>query len=475
MDNRPSSTIELEFALRLLGTGPGVVVAGLCVVLFLLSFLPRGRWLVICLMLYTSMFGSPDTQSAHVLISPFDQLRYVAQPLTMLFLVFLLVPALFSGGGARGKGLLGATLAFWLVEVVFGLHVMLSADFIRGSLAIIIYTTILAAMGYGLARWLRAVDDVHAAIRCIAWAGLLFVASTSVQLIINRHAVIFSNRLYAITGNPQHAALMLAICLLPVAFLFTSRRESVAMRVVWGAVAGLTVVMLIWTGSRTGALSATVGLGLTFRRRLGKFILAGIVVAALVFGLLATFQVVENSGSRLFSTLDTRSETWRAQFDTFKANPLVGKMAPGDWGPSENSYLTVASRTGLAGLFFLAIFLVLVVVAVRRVGRLREMLKLPEDKDLVDVATAGLLAILAGSVLEGILVGTLTFMLLSVYFYLGLIKFLTDSISAQQVGPTDLYAEEGGHNEEHWRHDPAAAEPTLGALPPGDDAFASPY
>lgn len=460
MVHNPSSTGQLEYAMHMLGTAPGVIVAALCVMLFFFSFMERGRWLVISLLLYISMFESALKDLGNGLIPPFDQIRYVAQPLTMLLLGFLLVPALFVAARRKGSGLFNPVTYFWLVEFIYGLHLAMSADLTRGTLAIVVYTIILIALGFGLPRWLRDMDDLYAAIRCIAWAGVLFAVSTTIQLLINRSAAISNDRLYAITANPQHAAVMLAVCLVPACFLLSSARENLPMRFMWGAATGLFVVLLVWTGSRTGVLAALVGLGLAFRRRIGMLLGAGVIVVCFVFAFLAAFQTAGGNAARLVSILDTRSETWGHLLADFQAEPLFGKVTSRDWGAGESSYLTIAARTGSIGLAALVIFLWSLAATLRRVGRMRAALESPDDRNLIDLAVAGLASLLTAAFFEGLLVGTLTFMLLSFYFYLGLIRFLNDlAIATTESAP--LPAENSEPQETDWLANPVGQDATV--------------
>lgn len=425
-------TIEIHYALNALGTGPGVIAAGLIVALFLFSFLQAGRWLVLSLLLFSSTLSCGVVHRTP-LIPLLAQLQIVSEVLTVILLGLLALPALLMRRGNLQTALLAASIAFWLLEVVYTLRVSGSVEITKAVAGVVVYSVLLLVLGYGLPRWLRSIDDVYPAVQCMGVAAMLFVGCTTVQLLVNSSAIIVGGRLFAITGNPQYAATVLAICLVPTAFLVACPRGPWVLRFLWGATTGMIIVLLIWTGSRTGVLMSLVGLTLLFRAHIGRLLGTGAVVAILVYAFLAVFQVSSESSSRLLSTLDTRSESWAVEFNKFLSNPILGKVTDTSFGTVENSYLTIAARSGLLGLSILFVVLCLIGSALRQLGRVRAAIPTREFRMLADMITGGIMSILAGAAFEGILVGTLTFMLLALYFYLGLLKFLTDAATFETI------------------------------------------
>ncbi|HWE01447.1 MAG TPA: hypothetical protein VG326_03480 [Tepidisphaeraceae bacterium] len=421
-----ATLFQLDYLINLLGTGSGMILAALIMIMFLFSFGRPGRWVVLAILLFTSTLSFGTDALQNPLIAPLQQMRFAAEPITLMLLIFLVIPSFLSQGAPLRTPVLAAAIVFWTLEMTYSAHVAISAELQRGVLSMVIFTTILVVMGIGMPRWFRGLQDVQAAARCMGAAALLFILGTTAQLLVNQSAIIHSNRLYAITSNPQHAAFILAILLIPISVLLASSREPKALRILWGATAGVAVAMIIWTGSRTGVLTALVGIGLLFRRRIGTFLGVGFVIAIFVFFFLAIFKPDTAATSRLVSTLDTRTGVWMLQFQRFQANPFFGTMSQTDYTAAESSYLTIAAHTGILGLALLGGVLWFMTTAIRRLRRLRATLRIEDDRLLVDWAPAGLIAILIGAFFEGVLVGTINFMLLGIYFYLAILKFLSD-------------------------------------------------
>ncbi|HZK81187.1 MAG TPA: O-antigen ligase family protein [Humisphaera sp.] len=420
------SLYQLDTLIKLLGTPSGVFLAAVIVAMFLCSFGRPGRWVVLTTLLFTSTLSFGVEALRNPLIPPFEQVRFAAEPLVYTFAAFLALPSFLAPSTHLRTPLLAATFAFWIFEMIYSLHMAVSVDLQRGLLSMAIFTTYLISFGFGMPRWIRGIADVHTAARCMGTAAFLFILGTTAQVIVNRHAIIFSNRLYAITGNPQHAAFILAIVLLPICVLIASKREAIPMRFFWATVAGADIAMLIWTGSRTGTLTALVGLALLFRRRIGTFVGVGLIALIFVFFFLALFQPDAATGSRILSLQDTRTGVWASLFEKFQANPFFGTMSKTDYTAAESSYLTVAAHMGLLGLGLVGIVVCFLAGALRRGGRLRSTLQSEDDLILVDWVSAGLIAIFVGAFFEGVLVATLNLMLVSVYFYLGLLKYISD-------------------------------------------------
>jgi hypothetical protein len=463
MGNHVSWASRLDYVGDLLSTEWGVIGAAFLTALLIFSLMRAGRWLVLCLLLFSSMFsfsgGRPAAMMLAPLIAPLSHLRYSAEVLTVILLGFLTVPALFVRTGKMRTTMLGASVVFWVLEIFYCARVYGSIEVSRTLASVVIYTVLVLVFARGLPSWLRTVDDVYPVIRCMGFAAVLFVGCTVLQLLVNPAAVIFGGRLFAVTSNPQYAAMVLAISLLPVVFLVASPHENWILRLFWGAMAGMVITLLVWTGSRTGALMGLIGLGVLFRTRIGRLLGTGVVVAVFVFAFLAVFQVSSESAFRLVSTLDTRSAAWAILFNEFKSSPLIGVATESEFGVVENSYLTVAGRTGLLGFSILLVVLWLIGSSLRRLNRLRAAVQLAEFAMMADLVAAGILSILIGAFFEGILVGTLTFMLLALYLFLGLLTFLLDANTLETIRSEAIPADP----DESWL--PAAGDDTDDQVP----------
>lgn len=246
------SLIRLQYLLNLLGTPAGVFGAAILALLFVLSFLHVGRWIALSTMMTIATFSFTGASRTVTLISPFREIGSNAEALVIAMLVILFLPSILSRTTGVRRPLLAAAFCFWILQIVFALRVAVAVDINRGVLGGIVHTALLIIFCYGMPRWLRSVDDLRLPLRCMGVSAFCFVAATSIQLVANRSAIIRGDRLYAVTANPQHAGFILAIMLVPVFMLVSSTRESYSMRVIWGALCGLIVVMIIWTGLAHG-------------------------------------------------------------------------------------------------------------------------------------------------------------------------------------------------------------------------------
>jgi O-antigen ligase len=193
------------------------------------------------------------------------------------------------------------------------------------------------------------------------------------------------------------------------------------MRVVIVVSISLMLVMLVWTGSRTGAVMFLVGFAIMFRRRLG---VSAVLIIALVAGGLLAWQLInpgEDTATRIVSTENTRIGVWTSLLQDFLSSPVVGVTSQ-TW--SENSYLLVAARAGIVGLVPFAIALALLWKALIQIQFLRR--SLGSAAIMGDLVIAASISLLVGAFFEGFLYGTLTIPVLALYVYFAVAGFLID-------------------------------------------------
>ncbi|MGB7160682.1 MAG: O-antigen ligase family protein [Tepidisphaeraceae bacterium] len=426
-----AASYQLRNVLEALGTGEGMLALAALVLLgVVVAGFPPGRWLAISLLMFTSALGYFRWVPLS-LIPPFEQLRANGRGICFALLVLLLIPAITSGRGWRVRLLSGGLLTYFVFQMVFSARTAFAGDAVKGVLAAASFTLTFLTLGWGLSRWLQRSEDAHAAVRAIALAGILFCLGTAVQLTVRPNSVVWQNRLLGLTGNPQHAAVLLAVALPPTCFLLArSGRARLGRRLAIAACVGLMVIMLVWTGSRTGALMTLVGLALLFRLRLGR--LLAVVVAGGVFVLVAAQIFSESivSADRLLATDDTRTAAWMSMWADFLRSPWIG-IELEEARYSENSYLLTASRTGLLGLIPLLLAVILVIRGLLHLQSARA--RLGEHALLADLVTGGLVALGVGSLFEGHLVAVYSFPMYAVYIYLGVMAFLLDAANAPPI------------------------------------------
>lgn len=403
----------------------GVLFIAVFLLLAVMTFAAQWmRWVLLALMLYVCTFGMSTYTGLH-LAFPLQQIRSFGRGICGVLLVMMLVPTIRSNRGWRRNVVMGGLLAFFAWEIVAILHILFTGDFARGYFGIITYTLTLLTLGVGLSRWLQDPDNAIAAVRAMVGAGALFCISGLYQWVINPSEAIWADRFMGITGNANHSAMILAAAIPPTVYLFLRSGGVRAMRIFTAALTAVMVVMLMWTGSRTGFVVAVFGLVMLFRLRLGKMAVAIVCCGVFAFLMLS---ILNDSGiltiaGRLTSFDDTRSAAWASMYDQFRSSPLIG-VSGEEAAFSENSYLLVLSRTGIVGALPFAISVVLVLGALIRLQRLRPYLG--DQVLLADLATAGIGSLALGAMFEGYLYATYSFPLFALWVYAGLALFAID-------------------------------------------------
>jgi hypothetical protein len=428
------------------------------VILTVLASGRRGRWGLLALLLFFSpmMIAIAPELIYKPVIAPFHQFRLYGRPICGALLVFMLVPAFRTQRGWRRRIIFFPALMYLLFELVFSLHLITGGLALRGCVSVIIYLVTFAVFGIGLPRWLQDLYDVRACLRAIAVTALLTIVTILIQVAFNPSALATQGRLYGFTGNAQQIGMVLGASFPVIAALCIWKGESKSLRILWVSVAAVMAVLLAWTGSRTGAMMALIGLGILFRRHLGAFFGFAVVCAILVLVALQIFSLDTKSSLRLLDTTNTRVEVWTRMLGDFTSNPMLGIPASEAYG-SENSYLLVAARMGIVGLLPLFVLLGAWCTCLLRLYGVRKRLR--EQSLLVDLVLGGLVSFLIGAVFEGFLVGTLTHQVFLIYIYLAILAFLLDVADAQvamagQV--TEEYGEQHEYVEPHLAEDMAS-------------------
>jgi O-antigen ligase len=161
-----------------------------------------------------------------------------------------------------------------------------------------------------------------------------------------------------LSSHPNFTGVLLAVTAPVTAYLINASLSRKKMLIFWSVVAGLQAVLIIWAGSRTGALAALFGVMLVFRHRLNRLVVFGAVVVGmgLVVSLLFGEQVSQINTTRTLSTgASGRFELWQTMIAGFLRSPLIGTN---EFDGSENSYLVVLVRTGIIGTSLMVAFLI---------------------------------------------------------------------------------------------------------------------
>jgi hypothetical protein len=251
------------------------------------------------------------------------------------------------------------------------------------------------------ARWLA---------KSLAAAGVIIGVCCAIQYVINpsRLVIGLNSRFIAMNGNPQFAGTFYASS--GVALLWLSRGKSIFVKVLLLAATGISMGLVMWTGSRTGVASFAIGIVICSLRRFGASVALLPLVVVLFLGVqtLADVLGIELPLSRLFSTENTRSEAWSRLFDSFLRQPFVG-VGGSELDASENSLLYAAASYGLVGATALSVAIVGTLVVCFRAWR--ASFQLPSNAiDSIDFVLALMSMMLFGALFEGYLVGRLGLM-----------------------------------------------------------------
>jgi len=428
---------QLDRFLGLLASPLGIAGGLLLLVLSGVLVSVRFRWAlwgVMALLIFTSSLSSPSKE-IFALAPPLKQLSREGRSLTVVCLLFLLVPALSAKRGSRRRIVFGPMLLYLLFQLLFSFMYFLAGDTERGIFAPIIFLLTFFVFGIGLSRMLQRADDLDNLLKMLIVVALAVVLGTVYQLSVDRAMIMAQGRLFGLTGNPQALAIYCGALVLPV----VAGVQRLGHQRIWYLLAlfltGFLVVFLLWSGSRTGILMTLTGLGLMFRHQLGGLLKTTILVATMVmfawqvtdFGE-SSAVIQERFGRSVL--VNTREATWNSMLTVFVENPIFGSTK--DVWATESSYLGALARFGVVGTAPLFISVTLVLMALVKLNKKRS--GLGEHAILVDLVTAGFFSLAIGAVFEGFLMATLTPMLYMIYIYMALGAFLLDRSENVQGG-----------------------------------------
>jgi len=437
-----SSNDVFSAAMAALLTPFGLIAVVLALLITVATLASRGwRWgmLAVAIWLTTFELAAGDQAVAGHLWGPLESIQSNGRFLATAAMLALLLPSIFSSRGWRVRMISGAAVAYLLLEFVYGGRLLLAnlTERALGSFGIFILIFIILARG--VSTWLQEPGHAVAALRAVAFAGMIFVAVNIFQLLISPHDAIWNGRLNGTAGNPQHMAMDMASLLPAMLFLLLRKEEPKAIRVCLSGTVGLMAIMLGMTASRTGALMVLFALVVMFRRWLGKFLKMAVIICVVTFLGSLLFPDSRIDTYRFTSTENTRGDVWSQLSGDFLSHPLIGVVydAP---DIRESSYLSVAARLGVVGLLPLLAMIILGFRTVFSLRRARPMLG--EYTMIADVIAGGMVSLAVGAMTEGFMLGTLTLQVYMIYFYLSLTLFLLDFAqlkSLPQESPENSY------------------------------------
>lgn len=199
----------------------------------------------------------------------------------------------------------------------------------------------LGALAMFVSAHVKTWDDFLPLMRALGAVGVLWVGGSLVQAVIDQSQMLvgWQRRFVGLLGNPQGTAVYLGPQSAIVLWL-TLNDPVKRMRLFWIALYAILLMMVAWTGSRTGAILTILGAMFMLRARLGAMVF---VLPLIGLGLVGVAYFVNAIGiqlpfDRLLSGGDTRSEAWAGLLKDALSTGLLGEGAGGA-RYVENAYL----------------------------------------------------------------------------------------------------------------------------------------
>ena len=418
-----------------------VMIAGFIVLVLLALTNKSAKWYILSFAVYISTLGNYGAEWIdNTLAFPLNEVRGHGRLIACGLLVALVLPVIIAPRGWRTRLIPGSVATFFMLQMCLSLSYLRGGLFARGVMGGTIFLLIFFVFGVGLSRWMQTIQDVNKVLRCFAFMGVLVVLGTIYQLAVNSSAIVWAGRLLGTTGNAQHAAAIFSLILPLNCYLLFQRGGSKTYRLAIMFVTSFMVIFLLWTGSRTGLLMLAIGLGLTFRVRLGKILAVAVVIGGLATGVMSYYTSQSDDGiqlERLTSTADTRTAAWARLIEDFRSSPVFGVTHQGAF-IAESSYLSLAARAGIIGLIPMFGMFFFVIREIWHLQRFKS--QLPEYDMLIDLVIAEITAILVGAFLEGYLLGALAFPVFMLYANLIIAQFMADAVRWSKRDGVNIFA-----------------------------------
>jgi hypothetical protein len=352
--------------------------------------------------------------------------------------------------GNRTRILGGGAIAFFIFGVVTSMRHFFDSGTDRAILGLITFSLIFGTLAWGVSRWIHTPADERALLCSILSSGILLALGTVVQLVGNYSGALAGRQLAGTTENPNSFGANIAMVLPVACYLVVTPQVRRFWRITAGIFAGVGLILLLWSGSRSSALGAALAISILFQRRLKLWFTAILLGGAALVVVMGIFGIELTGLEHLGSTANSRTEVFNVMVDQFFSSPLVGV---GSTGLHENSYLGTAAAFGIAGLFPLLIALWFIWRNVRRAAQ--TMRETNGDVLLGNLLRGSIAGALLMSVFEAHLAGTFTHFIFCFYLFLALAVAVGDPTVADDRAFEPAMDEEPGMEFEHPWGNPA--------------------
>jgi O-Antigen ligase len=410
---------------------------GIAIALIVLNKARRSRrlaWLLFSLFCYATSLGKFSNEwikEPPALVFPLQQLRDTGRPLAIGLLAVLILLGMQTQD--KWRRIVIPQPIYYLVafQVAVFFKASLYGDISFALLALITFGAVVLMFKLGPSRWLQDEYNFQLGVWSLAIVGVIFAVTCAYQGRFDMQAMTFvQGRFLGTTGNPQHAAALLAGTIPNFMFMIESRNKWDWIKAFWIAILLIIAYFLFLTGSRTGMIMAISSILLFYRNRgiallrLGSFV---VILLAIIFSLTSPDIFTNNASAsdRFLSGGNTREGAWSGMWNGFMNNPLFGSPLQGDrLGFGENTWLAAGDTTGLVG------FIPVLLMGLGCLKMMLELYKLSNRNSSYFLQTstviAGLAGLIAGSFSEALLLGNLSFSVMSLLMYLSLGKYLLD-------------------------------------------------
>jgi hypothetical protein len=353
-----------ELALYILGA---FAVMGIAGVLVASARDLRAGSVVVCLVVFCAAVSTQAMErgdSGRTWLYPLQKLR--AESYLALSCVLGLVVLIHASKVVMTR--VSTTAVLMLVINIFA-GVMDTRENVRdGALRVGLATVSIGSMALFATAMFRTWDSYLPLMRALGVVGLLWVSGAMVQAVLDKSQMLvnYQTRFVGLLGNPQGTAVYLgpqSAIMLWLLLNDPSRR----MRKLWVLLYAILVMMVIWTGSRTGAILAIVGAMFMLRAKLGRSVILVPLFGSAFFGIAL---IVQGMGinlpfSRFLEGGDTRTVAWKTLLDDALHAGMFGEGVAGA-RYVENSFLLGWVTYGpLMLMILLAVVLSLFVMGVK--------------------------------------------------------------------------------------------------------------
>lgn len=420
-------------------TAPAMGIAGLIMLVWLALYLMGlgRRWGVMvpfALMLLASSMSLPVDWMNRVLPTawlPIQQRRSLIFLIGGMFTLFMVLVHFRNIRGKSVSMLLVMLVLMGFYSSILRLH---HNGMSEGFESILYSFATLIPLALVVPVAVNEPDDFKPVLRTLLIVNAVWIGMCLLQMVANVSFMTLGKqaRFVGMMSNPQHTGAFLAFMIMTALWLVLNDHKRV-LRFAYLGLLGINIMMLVWTGSRTGLGMAVIGCGAVLYTRIGRAALLAPIALILAYAalkVLVSLTGLEVGAERLASAENTRNYAWWKLYTTGMENPLFGAGLV-EAEKSENSWLYAFAAFGI-GMLSLAIMATITGGwQCLRATRVRRLLPV-EHRRMLDLCVGAIAMYFAGAVLEGYMVSRVNPSLCFIMIYSNMAVFMIRSAMRQQ-------------------------------------------